>query len=62
MTARVRKSKIRLFLDFADLHHAGIILSLQFRKGELIRCSLSLLGSLAAEQITGSVRRLADYK
>lgn len=47
---------------FADLPHAGIILSPQFRKGELIRCTLSLLGSLSVEEIAGTVRHLADYK
>jgi hypothetical protein len=55
-------STIRLFLDFADLPHAGIILSLQFRKGELIRRTLRLLGSLSAEEIAGTVCHLAGYK
>ena len=47
---------------FADRPHAGIILSPQFRKGELIRRTLRLLGSLSAEEIAGTVRHLADYK
>lgn len=47
---------------FADLPHAGIILSPQIEKGELVRRTLNLLNALSAEEIGGTVRHLADYR
>jgi predicted nuclease of predicted toxin-antitoxin system len=47
---------------FEERAHAGIILSSQIEKGELIRLTLNLLQSLSAEEIADTVRYLADYK
>ncbi|GAB4536039.1 MAG: DUF5615 family PIN-like protein [Anaerolineae bacterium] len=47
---------------FDERSHAGIILSPQIKKGELVRRTLNLLNALSAEEIGGTVRHLADYK
>jgi predicted nuclease of predicted toxin-antitoxin system len=47
---------------FSGRLHAGVILSPQIEKGELIRRAVSLLRSLSAEEIANTVRYLADYK
>jgi predicted nuclease of predicted toxin-antitoxin system len=47
---------------FNERSHAGVILSPQIEKGELVRRALNLLQSLSAEETTGSVCHLADYK
>jgi hypothetical protein len=60
--------------DFAALHrewhegakeHWGIIISEQFpdkRYGELLRRILNLLDALAADEIRGTLRNLAEFK
>jgi predicted nuclease of predicted toxin-antitoxin system len=47
---------------FNERPHAGVILSPQIKKGELVRRTLNLLHSLSAEEATSTVRHLADYK
>ena len=47
---------------FEEYFHAGIIISPQLQKGELIRQTLNLLHSLSAEEIQNTLRHLADYK
>ena len=47
---------------FGERFHAGIILSPQVEKGELVRCTLGLLRALSAEDMNGTVRYLADYR
>jgi hypothetical protein len=42
--------------------HAGVILSPQIDRGELLRRTLNLLRALPAEEIVGTVRFLADYR
>jgi predicted nuclease of predicted toxin-antitoxin system len=47
---------------FEGQPHAGVVLSPQIEKGELLRRVLNLLGALSAEEVSGTVRYLADYK
>ncbi len=47
---------------FDERSHAGIILALQLEKGELVRRTLTLLGSLSTEEIADTVRHLADCR
>jgi predicted nuclease of predicted toxin-antitoxin system len=47
---------------FKGHSHAGVIVSPQIEKGELIRRALNLLRSLSAEEIANTVRYLADYR
>ena len=47
---------------FSERSHAGLILSPQIEKGELIRRMLNLLRSLSAEEIVNTVRYLGDYR
>ena len=47
---------------FNERSHAGVILSPQIEKGELVRRTLNLLRSLSAEKIAGTVRHLTDYQ
>ena len=47
---------------FNERSHAGVILSPQIEKGELVRRTLNLLRSLSAEEIAGTVRHLTDYQ
>jgi predicted nuclease of predicted toxin-antitoxin system len=42
--------------------HAGIVLSPQISKGELVRRTLNLLGALSAEEVVDTVRFLSDYR
>ena len=42
--------------------HAGIILSPQIGKSELVRRTLNLLQALSAEEIANAVRDLSDYR
>lgn len=42
--------------------HHGVILSPQLEKGELVRRTLNLLQVLSREEITNTIRHLADYK
>lgn len=46
---------------FGRRSHAGIILSPQLQRGELVRRMLSLLHSLSAEEMVNTVRFLSDY-
>ena len=48
----------KYFLDSRP--HAGLILSPQIEKGELVRRALNLLRSLSAEEIANTVRHLMD--
>jgi predicted nuclease of predicted toxin-antitoxin system len=47
---------------FKEHFHAGVILSPQIEKGELIRRTLKLLRALSDEEIANTVRYLADYR
>ena len=47
---------------FKEHFHAGVILSPQIEKGELIRRTLNLLRALSDEEIANTVRYLADYR
>ena len=47
---------------FNERSHAGVILSPQIEKGDLVRRTLNLLRSLSAEKIANTVRHLTDYK
>ena len=47
---------------FNGRFHAGVILSPQTDKGELIRRTLNLLRTLSDEKIANTVRYLADYR
>jgi predicted nuclease of predicted toxin-antitoxin system len=46
---------------FEERPHAGVIITPQLAKGELSRRVLTLLRALAAEEITNTVRHLADF-
>lgn len=47
---------------FEARSHAGVILSPQIEKGELVRRALNLLRALSAEEMADTVRHLADYR
>lgn len=53
-----------LAVDYAfdNRHHAGIILSQQLEKGELLRRIQNLLQSLTAVEMHNAVRYLSDYR
>jgi hypothetical protein len=42
--------------------HAGVILSPQISKSELVRRTLNLLTTLSAEEATDTMRYLSDYR
>jgi hypothetical protein len=46
---------------FAGRPHAGVILSPQIEKGELMQRAINLLRSLSAEKIANAVCYLSDY-
>jgi len=47
---------------FGGRSHAGVILSPQIEKGELLRRTLNLLRTLPAKEARDTVRYLADYR
>ena len=47
---------------FDGEEHAGIIVSEQVEKGELVRRTKKLLTILSTEEVKGTLRYLADYK
>lgn len=47
---------------FDGRSHAGVILSPQIEKGELVQRVLNLLRSLSAKEIVNTVRYLANYR
>jgi predicted nuclease of predicted toxin-antitoxin system len=51
---------VKYFFD--NRPHAGVILSPQIERGELLRRTLNLLSSLSAEGIGDTIRYLADHK
>ncbi len=55
---------VSLAVDYAVYRrfHAGIILSRQLEKGELLRRTQNLLQSLTAVQLQNTVRYLSDYR
>lgn len=67
-------SAVKLYLDedvwlglavdyfFDERFHAGVILSPQIEKGELLRRVRVLLQSLSAEETLNTIRYLSDYK
>ena len=45
-----------------ELEHAGLILSIQLPRGELLRQVVNLLSSLSAEELRNTVRWLQEFR